>query len=475
MRFSALSPSLYAATACSLISTALFGASEPPCDTNETYKLATPADIAPGDLFGLDVGFAGTALCVAAPAHDQTGAVYVFRFNPCAMVWSLETKLTASDGAPGDRFGDILSASGPIVAVGAWLDDDNGSDSGSAYVFRYDGFAWTEEQKLLAGDGEAGDAFGLTITAQGDTVIVSAANEDEQGENAGAAYVFNYDGNTWTENAKLTASDAQPGDCFGYPVAVSDDVLLVGAPYDDDNGNLSGSAYVFRFNGASWVEEAKLIASDGEAGDLFALWAAIDGDVIVVGAPNEDEGGENAGAAYVFRYDGAGWTQEAKLIASDVAAGDQFGGVVAVENELILVTSWRHDGAETDSGAVYVYEYDGLTWNEVAKFTASDAGAEYVFGSSAVIDNGLVAVGSKWHDGAGEDAGAAYVVVGLDDCNDNGVLDVCDIADGASADINGNGIPDECEGRNCAGDLDGDGDVDTSDLLALLGAWGACP
>ena len=123
-------------------------------------------------------------------------------------------------------------------------------------------------------------------------------------------------------------------------------------------------------------------------------------------------------------------------------------------------------------GSAYVYQFDGAQWIEEAKLIASDGAAVDLFGSSVATSGAVALIGAWANDDAGSLSGSAYVFTGLSDCNDNGTLDLCDIADGTSTDTNGNGIPDECE---CPWDLDGSGNVGVSDLLGLLGSWGPCP
>jgi hypothetical protein len=166
--------------------------------------------------------------------------------------------------------------------------------------------------------------------------------------------VFRFDGTTWNEEAKLTASDGAAGDRFGFSVSVSGDVAIVAAFLDDDAGTDSGSAYVFRFDGAAWNEEAKLAASDGAADDHFGISVAVSADVAVAGANADDDAGLQSGSAYVFRFDGTAWNEEAKLNASDGALGDLFGGAVAV-CETAVIGATGDDDAGTNSGSAYVF------------------------------------------------------------------------------------------------------------------------
>ncbi len=183
----------------------------------------------------------------------------------CGTTWAQcitqETaKLLASDGAVEDFLGVSVAISGDVAIVGAYGDDDHGTYSGSAYVYRFDGINWVEEQKLLASDGAAGDWFGFSVAISGDAAIVGAMLDEDNGNASGSAYLYRFDGMTWAQEQKLLASDGAAGDRFGWSVAISGDVSIVGAYGDDDNGFFSGSAYVYRFDGVTWVEEQKLLA-----------------------------------------------------------------------------------------------------------------------------------------------------------------------------------------------------------------------
>ena len=192
------------------------------------------------------------------------------------------------------------------------------------------------EQKLTAGDAAAGDQFGRSVGISGDTMVVGADLDDDNATSTGSAYVFVRSGSTWPEQQKITASDAAEGDEFGEFVAVSEDHLVVGSPQDDDAGASSGSAYMYLRTGSTWDDEQKITASDAAAGDEFGASVAIDGETAVVGAPLADLGAD-AGAAYVFVLSGGSWTQQAKLTAGDPAVNDQFGTSVAIDGDTVVV------------------------------------------------------------------------------------------------------------------------------------------
>jgi hypothetical protein len=211
-----------------------------------------------------------------------------------------EAKLLASDGAANDRFGLSVSISGDVVLVGAHGDDDNGLNSGSAYVFRWNGGSWVQMQKLVASDGVANDTFGRTVSISGDLALVGAWGDNDNGNASGSAYIFRWNGSSWMQEQKLLASDGAESDEFGWSISIRSDIALVGARGHDDKGYRSGSAYVFRWNGSSWVQEQKLLASDGALGDYFGESVSISGDVAVVGAWADDDNGGDSGSAYVF-------------------------------------------------------------------------------------------------------------------------------------------------------------------------------
>ncbi|MCH7498230.1 MAG: hypothetical protein IH971_10315, partial [Candidatus Marinimicrobia bacterium] len=181
-------------------------------------------------------------------------------------------------------------------------------------------YAQISEFKILPADGAASDKFGESVSISGDYAVVGSFG-------AGSAYVFKRNSTSWTQEAKLLASDGFQGDYFGITVSISGDYAIVGAWGDDDNGSFSGSAYLFKRTGTSWAQEAKLLPSDGAAGDQFGFSVSISGDYAVVGAPFDDDNGTESGSAYVFKRTGTSWAQEAKLLPSDGAAGDWFGAV----------------------------------------------------------------------------------------------------------------------------------------------------
>ena len=284
----------------------------------------------------------------------------------------------------------------------------------------------SEVKKLLASDGQPSDQFGESVAVSGDTAVVGAFFEGGAGFEFGAAYVFQRNkGGTenWGEVKKLTASDAGFGDWFGGSVAVSGDIVIVGARREDGAGSLDvsiGAAYVFQRDegGANnWGEVRKLTASDGEAFDWFGVSVAVSGDNAVVGAFFEDAGSQfdDFGAAYVFRRNEGGaenWGEVKKLTASDAQTADNFGLSVAVSGCIAFVGARHEDAEGANAGAAYVFQRDAggvANWGEVKKLTASDAEAGAAFGRVVAVSGDTAVAGAFGESGEAQSAGAAYV------------------------------------------------------------------
>ncbi len=308
----------------------------------------------------------------------------------------LDARVTAFDGGVFQMFGISVAVSGDTALIGADWDNDQGTESGSVYVFRREGGTWVEAQKLLASDGYSGSLFGFAVAMEGDVALIGAVGHQHDGfSGSGSAYVFRYDGVTWLEEQELFASDGDVPDNFGASVSFSGDVAVIGARLDDDNGGNSGAAYVFRFDRETqrWVEEQKLLASDGVGGDFFGRSVAVQGDMAIISANGQDGacgGNCNAGAAYVFRFDPktSTWIETQKLLASDAAPGDSFGDSVSLFDDLLVIGAHSTGDNGSSSGSAYVFRFDPKTsaWIEEQKLLASDGAAGDQLGRSVAID-----------------------------------------------------------------------------------------
>ena len=268
----------------------------------EEIDILSASDAAAGDEFGYSVAIGGdTAIVGAWTDNLSTGAAYVFRDDGSG-AWTETGRLTASDGVAGDRFGVSVAISGTTALVGAHFESNEaGPLTGAVYVFENDGTAWNEVDKLIASDASLSNQFGSSIAISGDTAIIGAMGDNTSGVASGAAYIFQREAAGWREVVKLTASDAAENDLFGFSVGIDATTAVVGAYQDDDAGLTSGSAYFFTDNGSgNWSQVAKLSASDNAAGDAFGYSVAISGGVGLVGAPLSNSGDTDAGAGYLF-------------------------------------------------------------------------------------------------------------------------------------------------------------------------------
>ncbi|MFQ5413150.1 MAG: FG-GAP repeat protein [Phycisphaerae bacterium] len=541
------------------------------CSSQEATKL-TAADAAPGDHFGTGVDLSGDLLVVGAVFDDdacpadpecQSGSAYVYRREGAG--WIQEVKLTASDALADDWFGlgESVSVGTDRAVIGALgqrgVDAETGAiieDAGAAYAYtRFadsfpcetaadceavglsvctdgacEGVAWVEEAKLNAADPVAETWFGRSVSVDREVVAIGAYEADGDALFTGAAYMFRRysdsfpcetsedcvavglttctdnvcDGLAWVEEAKLAPSDGQALDWFGFSVSFDTDVVVIGAPLASPNccfghagvgceqaacqgsvcaadafccdtqwdgicANLaqgicdtcgSGTAYVYRNVGGNWVAEGKLIANDAATDDFFGWSVRVRGDVAIVGAYGDDGAGPDSGAAYVFRFNGGSWVEEAVLTAADAAVLDWFGYSVSISGDVAIVGALLDDdddGALLKSGSAHVYYFDGSTWAEQVTPSASDNEAGDRFGRSVAVLDGVAVVGAYLDDDACVDnvfcnSGSVYTFGGLTDCNDNDTLDACDIASGDSQDENGDGVPDECQLRIVSSD-----------------------
>ncbi len=418
---------------------------------------------------------------------------------PCAAQCQLG-KLTPAGSARDDHFGLHVAVADGLVLAGAHGHDQYDM-SGAAYVFGRAGSAWLEWAKLvppqvvgfgrpLAADGNlavigalgvprvyeySGDAWlpiaelrpvqgfrssSGSLAIYGQRVVVGAADNETNGTRAGAAFVFEPDPNgVWTRVARLLASDGSAVDGFGASVAVHGDVIVVGAPEDDPLEFASGSAYVFeREPNDAWVETAKLVPGDHGFLDQFGSSVAVARDTILVGALRAPDGDVSPGAVYAFDRDGVGgWVEVQKLTPPGGQNSYFFGVSVAVDHDLAVVGAENADTRSQNTGAAYVYqrEPDGV-WIQLAELVADNSRYQDEFGRSVAIDGNIAVVGAPFRDACDPngrvhtDSGAAYVFA-------------------VSADEDGDGIMDACL---CPGDVDGDFYISLLDLLGVLANFG---
>ena len=362
------------------------------------------------DYLGYSVAVDGDVAVVGAwgdaDIYYNAGSAYVFRWD--GYEWIEETKLVPSDTYGDDRFGYSVAISGNVIAVGSLYDDSCAPGAGSIYVYRYDGSRWNQEQELKASDCATQDFLGFSVAVDGDRIIAGALLYGR--DYSGAAYVFNWNGSTWSQESKLTASDAVASDVFGVAVDIEGDEAVVGSNQANvDSKSDAGATYVFNRTDTTWIQTTKLTASDGSAGDRFGTSVAISGKVIAVGAPYSTYASTSqAGKVYLYQNSGSTWSSNGTLTVSDAATGDYFGYSLSLNGNFMMV------GAYGDYvpvyGSAYGYEYDGSRWNEIAHLTTTDASSSYTFYglSVGVSSDGLGVVGAYGDTDNGSSAGALY-------------------------------------------------------------------
>jgi len=407
--------------------------------------LLAPPDPARGKLFGSSIAVDPGRVIVGARSDRENGsdagAAYLFRAE--GKSWVVETKLLAEDGDDFDQFGTAVDLDDTVAIVGASGDNDHGWGTGAAYPFRFDAGRWRQEAKLGPDVPLGGEQFGSAVAIDGQIAVVGAPLDGERGFGAGTAYVFRYDGKAWQQVAKLLPTDLFGGEQFGASVAIAGETILIGARSDDDNGFGSGSAYVFHLEGDQWVQQSKILPDDGGPFAFFGWSVALSGGRALVGAWLDDEQGSFAGAAYTFVQSQNGWIQEAKLTAEggDGAgvADIWFGKSVSLDGGLAVIGSRRMMDKAIVTGLIHVFRFDGASWQPQIRDPVFSGVDDYRLDTVVAISGEIASVGGAWDESAGDKAGAARVLtVDTDrpDCNRNGLPDDCEIdadADGIVA------------------------------------------
>lgn len=312
------------------------------------------------DTLGGKVALKNNVAMLGVMGRDDKGedAGAVVSFERIANSWTQKQIFTAPDAMPGDTFGQSVALTDNYLVIGAPNSDAVGVDSGAAYIYQREGGIWRYQSKITASDGAAGDLFGISVAIDGNTILVGADLHDEKAENAGAVYVYVVQNNQWQQQAKLVASDGGKTDIFGVRVAISGDTALISARRDDieELGIDAGSAYLFVREGNTWAQEGKLVSPDGAADDRFGRGVALSGDTAIISAMNHDANGTDTGALYVYKKGPDGWRYTSKVVAENVKPGDQFGWNVALSKGVAVIATPHHDANGQQSGAIYVQD-----------------------------------------------------------------------------------------------------------------------
>jgi len=375
----------------------------------QTKLLAS--DAAQYDYFGLSVAVKGDTAVIGAYGKSDlarnAGAAYAFARN--AGAWAQQARLGTSTPLIDAYLGATVATNGSYTAAGAPYASVGAQNDGVVYLFS--NATWQQQTILLPNDPDSLSQFGNALAINGNTLFVGAPMHDSFGANAGAVYVFTFDGVSWVQRQKLIGADTASGDRFGSALALNDGWLAVSAPLHSSPGSPGGAVYLFEFDGVSWVQRYKVGAPDTIAGDRFGSAIALDNGWLAVGVPLHRFVGSASGAVYLFEFNGTAWVQRQKFVASDTAGGDQFGSALALENQRLVIGAPLHSSNGPASGAVYIFERATTTWIERAKLIGSDTNAGDRLGGSISIDGTTILVGAYGDTAAGPGTGAAYVFV----------------------------------------------------------------
>ncbi|MBN1879751.1 FG-GAP repeat protein [bacterium] len=267
--------------------------------------------------------------------------------------------------------------------------------------------ALATETQLMHTGASTKDRFGHTVSVSNNAILVGAPYDDDSGSNAGAVYFYQYDGTSWTQQQKIIHSAVTADDEFGSSISIENDQAIIGAPADNTHGDYSGAAYFYRFDGSTWNEDAVVSDPAGASFDQFGSSIAISGDYAFVGVPNDDDQGSNAGSVFVYYNGGSGWAFHQKLEPG--AGSTSFGRSVSMDGSLAAIGADGDDQMGLNAGAVYVFRLDGTTWTLDQTVTAGDPGIEDYFGTAVALDSPQLLIGAPKDNDLGSDSGSVYV------------------------------------------------------------------
>jgi hypothetical protein len=365
------------------------------------------SDAAQGDGYGFAVDVDGDRAVIGSRFDDDagnaSGAAYVYLRDPQTGLWEQETKLVMATAAAGDNFGSSVAIDGDVIVIGAPQDDINvGSNfHGSAHVFTRGPGGWDAGVELLPLDADiAYQNYGISVDIDNDTIVVGVAYDNDKGTASGSAYVFELVSETWQRTGKLLPPITESNQNFGWSVAIDMDTIVIGAPHWTASG--VGSAYVFtRANG--WTDSSSTLpATDNLAGDEFGWSVAVSGDIAVVGARMDDDAvhGVDSGSITIFEHSSGNWSHKGKFATSNSDLNDRFGTDVATNGEAVIAGASQ--SGSFNRGSFYSFASSGGVWSEVEEIwplsSTSDVSTVLQFGTSVALDGGSLIVGAPGSD-----------------------------------------------------------------------------
>lgn len=441
----------------------------------QTESILLASDDFPNRFFGDAVALDGDLAVIGADADDtaglNSGAVYVFRNT--GLAWLETEKIVPADLGAQDQFGGAIAVQGDLVVVGASHQDDatHGVNTGAVYVYRDNGSTLVFEQKLLASNIGAGVQFGLDVAVDGDTIVVGSFSGAALF--TGAAYVFEYDGTSWSETQMLVGTGTGVYDAFSVGLGLDGDWLAIGASSKDEAFSNSGAVYMYWHDGTSWNEVQKLTPADAGQDDYFGL-LDLDGNALAVSAVEHEDGtADNTGALFVFRESGGVWIEEQKLTASNAQDMDSLGRSISIDGDMIVAGALT-DTTAINAGSAYVFEFDGTSWSESLEIAPSDFSVGDGFALSLMTDGANIIVGAPYVDkpNSGMNSGKAYVYSWPGSTNYPGTPDDFDLRSAVNGPVNGVDVKTLTPGDDLTLDLRSpNGSLDTAQFYLLAQAF----
>ena len=487
------------------------------------------------DAFGASLATAGHRLAVGARGADEegfnTGAVHLFHRTQDG--WLEQPRLLSPVAQASSQFGHAIAMNDVRVVVGSprW-NDANAPDAGRVFVYRWDLGLDVPEVEISLNGVPTAKHFGESISLWND-VLVAGAPATTGG---GRVDVFSASTGPWVQMQTMTSPTAADGDAFGAAVACDNTWIVIGSPGDDTQAEDGGAVFIFQWNIAteSWLLEATIRPDTLSDGAGFGCDVALQGDDLLVGAYRHDTAGEDAGSVFRYRYMAGNWFVADELVPNPSMPGMEFGTSVAMNEDWFVIGAPSDGTTNARSGSVFLIPRSDGVSPVPLQLTVEEAQGLELLGTAVAIGDEAIIAGAPLDTTAGDYAGSVLLIDSVldcdedtvpdfiatavpwvddcdingvpdvceltpeTDCDDSGALDTCEIADGTLIDSNGDGIPDTCQcpadfngdgdvgvfeilyivafwgEYDPVGDIDGDGAIDTDDLLAVIGSFGPC-
>ena len=415
------------------------------------------------DAGGFSVDIQATEAVMGVRGRDDggsnRGAAYVYRRGGDG--WSQVQKLTPTAPQNGEEFGHAVGLASAALVIGAPKSDRDGVDAGSAWVFESNGVSWGEVARLsLPGAGQ-GSLFGCSVdldrsSATG-ALIVGARRALAGGVRAGSAVIFRKSPSGWLFEALLEPpAFSTENDDFGQSVHLFADWAFVGAPGEDQDGVNAGAVYVFRRIDGAWSLQQRLGSpSPVELGE-FGCSIGFNGDSLAIGAYREDGAVARCGRVHLFRFTKGSWGLESSVVSPNPVEFGEFGCSVSIQGAALAVGAQREFGSAQSSGHAVLYKRLLGVWQPVARSVSTSTASDQFVGAAVAMDGLQLLCGAPLASPAGQYQGAAFVTDLSADCNDDGVPDLAELAAGAP-DCDGNRIPDACDIAQGARDSNANG------------------